>query len=58
MEVSEMGNRINWDEVSEFEEMIKGQGLKLAEGSRKFGIPLWQLYALSRRKKNGGSPKR
>ena len=57
MEGSEMGNRINWDEVSEFEEMIKGQGLKLAEGSRKFGVPLWQLYALSRRKKNGGSPK-
>ena len=57
MEGSEMGNRINWDEVSEFEEMIKGQGLKLAEGSRKFGVPLWQLYALSRRKKNGGGPK-
>lgn len=46
-----MGKRINWDEVREFEKMIKGQGLKLAEGSRKFGIPLWQLYDLSRGKK-------
>ena len=53
MEDSEMGKRINWDKVREFEKMIKGQGLKLAEGSRKFGIPLWQLYALSRNKKNG-----
>lgn len=48
-----MGKRVNWDEVREFEKMIKGQGLKLAEGSKKFGIPLWQLYALSRNKNNG-----
>ena len=28
--------RVNWDKVREFEKMIKDQGLKLAEGSRKF----------------------
>ncbi len=50
-----MGKRVNWDKVSEFEEMIRAQGLKLSEGSRKFGIPLWQLYALSRQKKNDGN---
>lgn len=48
-----MGKRINWDEVREFKEMIKGQGLSFAEGSRRFGIPLWQLYDLSRDKKEG-----
>jgi len=48
-----MGKRVNWDKVRELEKMIKGQGLSLAEGSRKFGIPLWQLYSLSRDKKNG-----
>jgi transposase InsO family protein len=47
-----MGKRVNWDKVSEFEEMIRAQGLKLSEGSKKFGIPLWQLYELNRRQKN------
>jgi len=47
-----MGKRINWDKVRELDEMIKGQGLSLAEGSRKFEIPLWQLYHLSRNQKN------
>ena len=50
-----MGKRVNWDKVSEFEEMIRAQGLKLSEGSKKFGIPLWQLYELNRRQKNEGS---
>jgi transposase InsO family protein len=48
-----MGKRINWDKVREIEKMIKGQGLSLSEGSRKFGIPLWQLYDLSRDTKEG-----
>ena len=50
-----MGKRVNWDKVSEFEEMIRAQGLKLSDGSKKFGIPLWQLYELSRQKKNEGN---
>lgn len=48
-----MGKRINWEKVRELEAMITSQGLSLAEGSRKFGIPRWQLYHLSRDKKNG-----
>jgi transposase InsO family protein len=44
-----MGKGINWEKVGELAEKIREQGLSLAEGARTFGIPVRQLYELSRR---------
>jgi transposase InsO family protein len=46
-----MGKRIDWDQVAELAEKIREQGLSLAEGAKMFGMPVWKLYGLSRRKK-------
>jgi hypothetical protein len=51
MEVNIMGKRIDWDQVAELAEKIREQGLSLAEGAKMFGMPVWKLYGLSRRKK-------
>jgi transposase InsO family protein len=45
-----MGKPIDWEKVREFAEKIKEHGLSLVEGAREFGIPVWQLYELNRRK--------
>jgi len=45
-----MGKQIDWDKVSELSDKIREQGLSLAEGAKLFGIPVWRLYELSRRK--------
>jgi transposase InsO family protein len=54
MEESEMDKRINWDQVAELAEKIREQGLSLVEGAKMFGIPVWRLYELSRRKEDTG----
>lgn len=46
-----MGKRVNWNKVEEVSEKIKEHGLSLMEGAKEFGMPLWQLYELNRRKK-------
>ncbi len=51
-----MEKRIDWDKVEELAEMIKAQGLSLVTGAKEFGIPVWRLYELSRRKKNTEQP--
>ena len=48
-----MGKRIDWKRVRELKDLIKGQGLKLSEGAIKFGIPVWQLYEVGKRDKDG-----
>lgn len=45
-----MGKQIDWDQVAELAEKIREQGLSLAEGAKLFGMPVWRLYDLSRRK--------
>jgi len=45
-----MGKQIDWDKVAELSDKIREQGLSLAEGAKLFGIPVWRLYELSRRK--------
>ena len=54
-----MGKHTDWDKVAELADKIREQGLSLAEGAKLFGIPVWRLYKLSRRKErspesNGG----
>ena len=53
-----MGKQIEWDKVAELADKIREQGLSLAEGAKRFGIPVRRLYELSRRKerslKNNG----
>ena len=46
-----MGKRIDWDKVEELTEKIKERGLSLADGAKKFGIPVRRLYEISRRQK-------
>lgn len=48
-----MGKQIEWDKVAELADKIREQGLSLAEGAKQFGMPVWRLYGLSRRKKLG-----
>ena len=48
-----MGKRIDWDKVRELATTIRGQGLNLADGARKFGVPVRQFYELSRHKEGG-----
>ncbi len=46
-----MGKRIEWEQVVELADKIREQGLSLAEGAKQFGMPVWRLYELNRRKK-------
>jgi len=46
-----MAKQIEWDQVAELAAKIKEQGLSLAEGAKQFGMPVWRLYELNRRKK-------
>ena len=46
-----MGKRIEWEKLAELAEKIREQGLSLAEGAKQFGMPVWQLYELNKRKK-------
>lgn len=46
-----MAKQIEWEKVAELADKIREQGLSLAEGAKQFGIPVWRLYDLSRRKK-------
>jgi len=48
-----MSTQINWDKVEEVAAKIKAQGLSLAAGAKEFGIPVRQLYELSRRRRRG-----
>ena len=48
-----MSKQIEWDKVAELADKIREQGLSLAEGAKQFGMPVWRLYDLSRRKKLG-----
>lgn len=50
-----MDKRINWDQVAELADKIREQGLSLVEGAKLFGIPVWRLYELNRRKKHAGN---
>ena len=52
MEESVMGKQIEWDKVAELADKIREQGLSLAEGAKQFGMPVWRLYDLSRRRKH------
>ena len=47
-----MGNQIDWGKVGELADKIRDQGLSFAEGAKQFGMPVWRLYELSRRKKS------
>jgi len=47
-----MAKQIEWEKVAELADKIREQGLSLAEGAKQFGIPVWRLYELSRRKKH------
>lgn len=52
MEGSVMAKQIEWEKVAELADKIREQGLSLAEGAKQFGMPVWRLYELSRRKKH------
>jgi len=46
-----MGKRIEWEKLAELAEKIREQGLSLSEGAKQFGMPVWRLYELNKRKK-------
>lgn len=47
-----MAKQIEWEKVAELADKIREQGLSLAAGAKQFGMPVWRLYELSRRKKH------